>query len=988
MICPTLNHPGNIYKGFSLVRVTQIEELQCRLYELQHINSGAEILHIATDDPENLFCLSFQTIPSNSNGVAHILEHTVLCGSKKFPIKDPFFAMGRRSLNTFMNALTGADFTCYPAASQVPKDFYNLLEVYIDAVFFPTLNKLSFMQEGHRLEFAIPDDINSPLVRKGIVFNEMKGALASPSTRLSEALNAALYPDITYGFNSGGDPKDIPQLTYEQLRDFHATYYHPSRCLFFFYGNMPLEAHLDFLGTNLLDNAEKQSKLPPIKRQERYTNPIRRKEFYPARPDDSGQQDKILIALGWLTCHILEQAELLALTVLAMTLADTDAAPLKQALQRSGLCKQVSCYLDSEVSEIPFVLMLKGCNEGQMEAIEHLVCQQLEKIYSEGIQKHLVDNALHQLELARCEIGGDSTPFGLSLFFRSVLPKHHGASPEEGLRVHSLFSALRKTLETTPRYLEELLKKYLLTNPHRVSIELVPDNDLEEREQQQERDSLNKLQSAMSTSDKLHIAAQAKALIDYQKEQDEANLDLLPKVTLKDVPALGKEFSLAIEDVGDIKTFHHACFTNGMVYADLVFDMPALAEEELPYVRLLTLLLPQLGCSGKGYIATLELMQSCCAGIEVSLALHTQAQDFSQSAPAVMVHSHCLSRKANQMFPLIKAITQTSDFSDTDRIQEVLLKHYTSLDSSINQGGMRYATNLACSALGSSGRISYAWYGLEYFQFIRELVKNLPSILPSLIEKLKNLRERLFSTSTPQLVLCCDAAEFSKLKAAQFFQAAYWDNSASAAMAWQPKYRPNEIVSQARLIGSQVAFSTKACQTVPYCHNAAPALLLATSLMENLILHPKVREQGGAYGAGASSNATAGIFHLYAYRDPHIKRTVDVFEEALQRISDGEFDDEDLEEAKLEAIQGLDDPVAPGCRAEVAYSWLRQGKTTQMRQAFRQALLATDSSAIQDAVKTYVLNQIRSAPLITFAGRELLDRENRLLSPPLPQLNI
>lgn len=982
-------NPGDIYRGFCLVRVTQIEELQCRLYELKHIGSGAEVLHIATDDPENLFCLSFQTIPSNSNGVAHVLEHTVLCGSKKFPIKDPFFAMGRRSLNTFMNALTGADFTCYPAASQVSKDFYNLLEVYIDAVFFPTLSELSFMQEGHRLEFAVPEDINSPLMRKGIVFNEMKGALASPSTRLSEALNAALYPDITYGFNSGGDPKNIPELSYQQLCDFHSTYYHPSRCLFFFYGNMPLEAHLDFLGAHLLDNVENRSKLPPIERQKRYTSPVRRKEFYPARPDDSGQQDKVLVALGWLTCHILEQAELLALTVLAMTLADTDAAPLKQALQRSGLCKEVSCYLDSEVSEIPFVLVLKGCNEGQLEAIEHVVRQQLETIYSEGIPKHLVDNALHQLELARCEIGGDSGPFGLSLFFRSVLPKHHGASPEEGLRIHTLFAALRKTLETNPRYLEELLNKYLLQNAHCVSIELVPDNNLEEQEQQRERAALDALHHRLSTADKQHIAAQAKALMDYQKEQDDANLDVLPKVTLEDVPALGKEFPLSEEDVGDVKTFYHTCFTNGMVYADLVFELPDLAEEELPYVRLLTLLLPQLGCAGKGYVAMLELMQNCCAGIDISLALHTQAKNFSQCFPTITVHSHCLSRKADQMFPLMKAIIQSSDFSDVDRIQEVLLKHYTSLDSSINQEGMRYATNLACSALGSSGRISYAWYGLEYFQFVRNLAKNLPTALPALIEKLQSLRDRLFTASKPQLVICCDAAEFSRLKAVQFFQAACWGHSSPEKTApWQPQYRPNEIVSQARLIGSQVAFSTKACQTVPYCHSAAPALLLATSLMENLILHPKVREQGGAYGAGASSNATAGIFYLYAYRDPHIKSTINAFDEALQRISDGEFDEDELEEAKLEAIQDLDDPVAPGSRAEVAYSWQRQGKTTQMRQNFREALLAVDAAAIQDAVKTYVLKQLKTAPFVTFAGRELIERENLILSAPLPQLNI
>jgi Zn-dependent M16 (insulinase) family peptidase len=257
-------------------------------------------MHIATEDPENLFCLSFQTIPDTSNGVAHILEHTVLCGSQKFPVKDPFFAMNRRSLNTFMNALTGADFTCYPAASQVPKDFYNLLEVYLDAVFHPDLKELSFLQEGHRLEFTNPADPQSPLEYKGIVYNEMKGALSSSSARLAEAINQSLFPDVTYGINSGGDPKDIPKLSYKELKEFHQKFYHPSRCLFFFYGNMPLESHLDFIAKHTLDQTEKQPPLPPLPLQPRFKEPVYRTLSYPIAPEED-PTDKALIGLTWLT---------------------------------------------------------------------------------------------------------------------------------------------------------------------------------------------------------------------------------------------------------------------------------------------------------------------------------------------------------------------------------------------------------------------------------------------------------------------------------------------------------------------------------------------------------------------------------------------------------------------------------------------------------------------------------------------------------------
>jgi Zn-dependent M16 (insulinase) family peptidase len=240
-----LEPTGQTYKDFVITKYTKLDELQSALVELVHVPTGARVTHIANDDPENLFCLSFQTIPYSSNGIAHILEHTVLCGSEKFPVKDPFFAMTRRSLNTYMNALTGQDFTCYPAASQVKKDFYNLLEVYMDAVFYPQLKHTSFLQEGHRLELVDPQDPMGELKYQGVVYNEMKGAMSSIDSRLWEALAKKLLPDLTYAHNSGGNPKEIPNLSYQELIDFHKEYYHPSRCLFFFYGNIPLAKHLE-----------------------------------------------------------------------------------------------------------------------------------------------------------------------------------------------------------------------------------------------------------------------------------------------------------------------------------------------------------------------------------------------------------------------------------------------------------------------------------------------------------------------------------------------------------------------------------------------------------------------------------------------------------------------------------------------------------------------------------------------------------------------
>ncbi|MDB6080831.1 MAG: hypothetical protein JWO53_103, partial [Chlamydiia bacterium] len=495
---------GSKYRGFIVTKSFEVPELECHLTQLTHEESGAEVLHVKASDPENFFCLSFRTLPSSSNGVAHILEHTVLTGSDKFPVKDPFFSMSRRSVNTFMNALTGADFTCYPASSQVEQDFYNLLSVYLDAVFHPRLQKLSFAQEGHRLEFATPHDPSTPLEYKGIVYNEMKGALSSPMARLNEAISAALFPNTPYGFNSGGDPREIPNLSYEELLLFHRTYYHPSKCLFFFYGDIPLEKHLDFIDKEALQGVQKEPRLPPIPLQPRFTKEIRQELFYPVESEEKNEE-KILISFSWLTVPILSQLEVLALTILDSVLMDTDASLLKRELLNSGLCKQANSALETESAEVPFTIVLKGCKSQDADTLETLIRSTLDRIAKNGIPESLIESALHQLELDRTEINPDGGPFGLSLFARCALIKQHGGKVEDGLRIHSLFKELRDTLSEEPRFLCDLIVKYLLKNSHFVRIVMIPSQELAKEEEQEERSRLDAIQKSLTEDEKKRI---------------------------------------------------------------------------------------------------------------------------------------------------------------------------------------------------------------------------------------------------------------------------------------------------------------------------------------------------------------------------------------------------------------------------------------------------------------------------------------------------
>ncbi|KIC76387.1 Presequence protease, mitochondrial [Neochlamydia sp. EPS4] len=974
---PSLRRVTDKYLDFTVTKALEIPELQCILTELIHTPTGAQVMHLGNEDPENLFCLSFQTLPNSSNGVAHILEHTVLCGSEKFPVKDPFFAMTHRSLNTYMNALTGQDFTCYPAASQVPKDFYNLLEVYLDAVFKPNLKYFSFLQEGHRLEFSNPTDPHSPLEYKGIVFNEMKGAMASPMSRLGEALNQAMYPNTIYGYNSGGDPKIIPSLSYNELVEFHQKYYHPSRCLFFFYGNLPLVEHLDFITQHTLRWANKASPLPPIPFQPRFSIPHYVHEFYPIASHEP-TENKTMLALGWLTCHILEQHELLALSIIEIILMDTDASPLKMALLKSGLCKTASAYIDTDIHEAPFIIILKGCKPESAGPIENLIRSTLIKITKEGISLNLIENAMHQLEFFRSEITGDQSPFGLSLFMRAALLKQHGAKPEEGLMIHTLFDRLRQHLTDNPRYLTNLIHKYFIDNPHYVRLILEPSKELESQELEQERAALNKIHQSLSVKEIEHLLQQAKELTAFQKAQEEACLDILPKLSLEDIPVHGKDYLLNQERIGNFQVFTHSCFTNRIIYADLVFNLPNMEETDLFYARLFTLLLPQMGCGGRNYMENLEFIQAHLGGINGFLSLNIQAHDFNKISPTLSLKGKALYRKAPQLFQLLHEMATSTDFKDLPRVKEILQKHYTTLESSINQNSLRYATNLSAAGLSIPSHISNHWYGLEYFWKIKELALNFELHKEILIAKLIEMKDKLLATDNPHLVLSCDAKIYEEIKAQNFY--GLLEMPLHSYEPWKGDFILSPVVSQGRTISAPVAFISKVFNTVPYIHEYAPALSIAAFLFDNLTLHPSIREQGGAYGGGAVSNAMSGNFYFYSYRDPHIFSTLNAFEASINHILQGEFDDEDVVEAKLEMIQAMDAPVSPGSRADLAYSWLREGKTAAVRQTFRTKLLALTKQEIIETVRTFIAPNWQKGATIAFAGKELLEKENALLA--------
>ncbi|MBI2743634.1 MAG: insulinase family protein [Chlamydiales bacterium] len=974
-----LEDVGDRYGDFVVTKVAAITELGSTLRELTHEPSGAQVMHIAADDPENLFSLSFKTLPDSSNGVAHILEHTVLCGSRRFPIKDPFFAMSRRSLNTYMNALTGSDFTCYPAASQVEKDFYNLLDVYIDAVFHPELKEVSFLQEGHRLEFADPKDPTSPLEYKGIVLNEMKGSLSSADSRLWYEMMAALFPNLPYGFNSGGDPKEIPKLTYEELIAFHETYYNPSRCLFFFYGNLPLKKHLDFIAEKALKNSRREPPLPPIPLQKRFDAPRTFEYQFPINEGES-LENKTIIAFGWLTLPLLEQDDVLALCVLDSILMDTDASLLKLPLLKSGLCVHADAHIDVDMSEVPYLIVCKGGEKKNADELEKLLLSSLEKIAEDGIPPHLIDTAIHQLEFARTEISGDSSPFGLTLFMRSALAKQHGCPPENALKVHTHFEKLIRQ-SRDPKYFPSLIRKLLIDNPHRVRLVMSPDPGLASQELAQEKALLEEIKKSLTKSEVSSIVKQAENLTLYQKKMESQNIDLLPKVGLEDVPLLVTDFKLHEENFGDLRIFHHNCFTNQILYVDLVLDLPELSQEELPYLQLLVSLLSEIGAGPRDWRSNLEYIQSHTGGIGAVTSLHPQIEMPQVLKPSFTIRGKALYRKADKLFDLIKEIIVSPRLNEKERIQELILQLDTSMQNRFNRQALRYALQLALSSFSHASHLANSLYGLTYFKEVQHIAKLAQEKPDVIIDRLLAVKDKVFSHKSPHLILSCDEKMYRELQKEGFFGLAKLPLKPPAI--WKSDFPLEPVASHARPISSPVAFTVQAFRSVHYIHPHSPAISCAMPLFENKIFHRKIREEGGAYGTGAAYSSSFGNFYFYAYRDPHLGQTLKVFSKSIETIASGSFDERDLEEAKLGVIQSMDMPIAPGSRAIAAYNNWRDGKTKERRQLYRDSLLSLNKKQIMQAVEKEILPQKDAGITISFAGRELLEKENLLPILPL-----
>jgi Zn-dependent M16 (insulinase) family peptidase len=976
---------GDSVFGYHVKRIAELKEISSYIYILGHSHTGAQHVHISNKDEENTFSVAFKTVPSDSTGVAHILEHTALCGSKKFPVRDPFFSMLKRSLSTFMNAFTSSDWTMYPFSTQTPTDFINLMDVYLDATFFPNIEELSFKQEGHRLE--IDQDARDPqsfkLVYQGVVYNEMKGAMSAPSQVMARSILNALYPSTTYSFNSGGDPLEIPKLTYEQLKAFHKRHYHPSNAFFYTYGNLPLLDHLNFINDNVLSHFERLDPQTDVPSQPRWSEPKRVSYSYPLdKNEDPTKKSQVCVA--WLTADVKDAFGVLVLTLLGQILLGNPASPLRKALIDSKLGTALcdGSGFDSDNRDTMFVCGLKDVAESSADKIEGIVFDVMKQLVEEGIDQKLIDSAIHQVEFHRKEVTNTPYPYGIKKLLTIAGSWFHGGDPVRVLRFDSDLDKLKQEISKGPLF-ENRIKKHFLNNRHRVLLTLKPDPHMEQKNNNLVAAELDAIRAFISRTELEKIDSDSKELKQLQEQTEDVSC--LPTLELKEIPPTVQR----VKPSTSYGTIPATCYrqpTSGIFYFSAAAGGGLLPKRLIPLVSVFCHTFSKMGTTIHDYTQMAQRIDAFTGGINLACHARTGFDAESGCLPFISFNGKCLVRNQDRMFEIIDELLSKFDFSDLERLKSLLLEYRAGLESMIVQNGHRLAMSLASRNFSQTCALSEEWHGIHQLQTIKRITDDLTdNTLQTVSKDLSLIGKTIFTPNNIKMALIGEdqaintsfSATESILKNLQSLSGSF--NQPHGFVSPKVDFSENEIPHEGWSTSSAVSFVARAFKTVRMEHEDAPSLSVIAKMLRSLYLHREIREKGGAYGGFAIYNLEDGLFLFGSYRDPHITSTLNVYDGASAYIRSGDYSDEDIKEAVLQVCSEIDKPDPPGVAARKAFYRQIVSLSDEMRNQFKKHLLTLTLDRVRNVAKRYFADGYEKQAVVVISNEDRLKAANKKL---------
>lgn len=980
-----------LHPSFELIQHRKIEALSLDVLISKHKQTGAMHYHLAHPSDENAFLVGFRTQPMDSKGEAHILEHTALCGSAKYPVRDPFFSMIKRSLNTFMNAMTAADWTAYPFATQNKNDYFNLLSVYLDASFFPNLHPLDFAQEGIRVEL---DEKDKPQF-KGIVFNEMKGAMSGEIDQLYHSVAHHLFPTTTYHYNSGGDPADIPDLTHAELIEFHKSHYHPSNSVIMSFGNIPVQQtqaklHEDALAQ--FGEGKKHESRP----ETRLSAPVQVTETYTVDEVDKAQTHH---AMAWLLPEITDPKQRLALRLLEGVLIEHAGSPLRAYLDSHPLATGPSPLLglDDSHFEMVFYAGVRGSEAEHADAVEQGVLDLLQQVADSEIDPEAIETILHQIEIDQRHIGGDSIPYGLNLMLEGFSTAIHDGNPIDIWEVDEHLQWLREQVKD-PSWLPGLLQKHLIDNPHRVRVTLVPDATKSAKLAEAEQARLDAIEATLTEADKQKLKEQAEQLTARQAAEDD--LSLLPKVGLEDVPDSisfihGKQVDIKLAG-DDSVLYQYEAGTNGLYYYQVI--MPLAGQDELinhPLLPIYLGLLSELGTDTLSARDFQALQAAHSSGVTARISQRTSPQNPDLLSSYFVVATRALNRKP-EAIDLVKQVLEHSIFTEKDRIKELLQQRRAGWQSRLASSGHAYAMQTASRSMSRQAELEYVRSGLPALNALKEFLGNATedeSKWDELSSALVVLHKRLASLPK-QAVIVCEPEQtenFKQLIEQNWAQSLYTNkveqdsqalaNSIPAEYTQLQLERGSAVPQEADtldrqaddmawLVATNVYHNAAAYPVVPADHPDTAALMVLAPYLRNGYLHGAIRERGGAYGGGAGYDANACAFKFFSYRDPHCAETFEHFEQSVNWLLNEPQKPEQLEEAILGIISGMDKPGSPAGEAVKSCFADLHNRGEAWQQKMRGNILAVTLEDLQRVATTYLKDKPSSKAVLAPHDKE------------------
>ena len=921
--------------GFELLRDEQIEELNTRARLYRHLKTGAELLSLESDDENKCFGVTFRTPPSDSTGIAHILEHSVLCGSRKYPVKKPFFELVKSSVKTFLNAMTYPDKTVYPVASTNLADFYNLVDVYLDAVFFPSITPETLKQEGWHYELERKGE---PVAFRGVVYNEMKGAYSSPDGVLYRYAQQALFPDTTYGVSSGGDPKYIPDLTYDQFKQFHETLYHPSNARLFFYGDDDPARRLEILDA-CLSQFEAREAPSEIALQARFAAPRAVEQTYAAPADESGK--KGMVTVQWMVGEEPEIERVLALGILSYILVGTSAAPLRKALIDSRLGEDLtgSGYNDG-IRQHTFAVGMKGIDPDDAPEVENLILTTLARLADDGIDSEQIVAALNTFEFSLRENNTGSFPRGLSLMFRALDTWLYEGDPFAPLRFEAPLAAIRARVEGGERLFEDLIGTTLRENTHRVRLLLRPDPEQAERDAAEERARLDAYQATLGEAELDALLAETAALKRMQEQPDKPeDLAKIPTLSLKDLDRQSKTIPSEERSSGGSPMLFHDLFTNGIVYLDLSFDLLALPTELLPFVPLFARALTEMGTEHEDFVRLVQRIGRDTGGIYASAMTATHLQSGDPLGRLILRGKSTLGQ-APAMLAIIRDILLSVRLDDQERFRQIVTRAKAGRESALIPSGNAYARKRLTARFDPAEWADEQMSGIDGLFFVRELERRVAEDWPGVLAQLDAVRRHLVNRASLLANVTLDEASMREFAPALDDFVAELPTAEYTPATWRvAEAGPNEGL----IIPAKVNYVAKGANLRTLGVPVGGASSAVTRLLNIGYYLEKIRVQGGAYGAGGGYDRSTGIFVCSSYRDPNLLGTLDVFDGTGEFLRGAELDATTVERSIIGTIGDIDGYQLPDAKGYTSMVRQITGVTDAWRQQIREQLL--DASA-------------------------------------------